>query len=117
MSEGKVVSSCIQLLCLWGCPFVRNNSGAIKTEKGYYFRFGKKGSGDIIACGPAPKDGSHARYIEIECKVRGNVLSPEQRLRKQEIEACNGIYIVAYSLNDLEARKNDILGIKCAETA
>ena len=103
MSEGHVKSACIQLLNLWGCDAISNTSGGVKTDKGYFIRFGKKGSGDILALAPGGK------WVEVECKFGKNNLQSEQKLRKILVENLGGIYIVAHSIEDLEKRKSDIL--------
>lgn len=104
MSEGKVVAACIQLLCLWGCNTIRNNTGAIKTEKGSYFRFGKKGSGDILAISPS------GRWVEIEAKFGHNTMSPEQIERQKTVNAMGGVYIVVRNnTEELERHKDRIL--------
>lgn len=104
MSEGHVVNACIRLLMLWGCKPMRHNTGAFKTEKGHYVRFGLKGSGDIIACSPS------GRYIEIECKFGRNDLSPEQQERQKLIQSVGGIFLVVRNnTEELEAHKDRIL--------
>lgn len=111
MSESHVVSACIQWLYLHGCDVIRNNTGAFKSvyrrKDGSlgvsWIRTGKKGSGDILACSPT------GRWIEIEAKDQHGKLRPEQEARKAEIERRGGIYVVARSIDDLEARRADIL--------
>jgi hypothetical protein len=90
---------------------MRNNTGAYKasyTRKDnsvgeYYVRFGRKGWGDIIACSP------FGRYIEVECKREDGRQSPEQKQHQADVEQRGGVYILARSIDDLEARKSAIL--------
>lgn len=109
--EGHVVKACIQWLMAHGCDCIRNNSGSAyrkaKDKAGntreWYIRFGKEGSGDIVACSPK------GRWLEIECKATRGKQSPEQIVRQHEIERRGGIYILARSIDELEARKAEIL--------
>jgi hypothetical protein len=104
MSESQLVAACIQLLCLWGCDVIRQNTGAIKTDKGHYVRFGKKGLGDITALSP------HGRWVEVEAKVKNNPLSDDQVRRKLIVEKNKGLYIVCRDdVSELERLKGQIL--------
>jgi hypothetical protein len=106
MSEGHVVKACIQLLILWKCDIIRNNTGAVKTEHGAYLRFGKKGSGDILALSP------HGRWVELECKFGRGATSPEQDARQKLVQSMGGVYLfVRNNTAELEAHKNRILAI------
>ncbi len=112
MKESLVVQACIQWLYLNGCDVIRNNTGAFKmpyTRKDgstgeSWVRTGKKGSGDLLACSP------RGRWIEVEAKSDTGTQSPEQEARQKAIESRGGIYIVARSSDDLERRRNEILG-------
>ena len=109
--EGGVKNACIRWLCLHGCDVISNTTGSAYREyttkggeqRSYRINFGKKGSGDILACSPTGK------WVEIETKAGKNGQEPDQILRQQEIEKRGGIYILARSTDDLEARKSDIL--------
>ena len=66
--ENSIVKACICWLYRHGCDVIRNNTGtAIRkyvrqsdgAELTYRIRYGKKGSGDIIACSP------YGRWIEV----------------------------------------------------
>ena len=104
MSEGHVVSACIKLLFLWGCAPHRNNSGGLKDQTGRVVRFGKKGSGDILAVSP------HGRWIEIECKFGNGLVSPEQIDRQKLVQSKGGVYLfVRNNTAELEAHKDRIL--------
>jgi hypothetical protein len=112
LSESEVVHACIKWLHFHGCDVIRNNTTAFKntytrkdgTQGVSWVRSDKKGSGDILACSP------HGRWIEVECKSETGSLRPEQITRQQEITKRAGIYIIARSIDDLEARKAEILG-------
>lgn len=103
MSESDVVNACLRWLKFYGCLADRHNTGAYKTEKGHYVRFGAKGAGDIIGCTPK------GRHLEIECKYGANKQSEAQLQRQQEVERRGGLYIVAYSVDDLERHKAEIV--------
>ena len=72
----------------------RNNSGALKTEKGYYVRFGCQGSPDIICC----IDG---QFVGIELKGDKGKQSPEQKVFQDHLDMAGGKYILAKSLEDI----------------
>ena len=99
MSESQVVQSCIQWLLMKGCFIWRNNTGAHKTEAGHYVRFGLKGSPDIIGMT------KRGQFVGVEAKYGKNTLSPEQQVFGAKSKEHNGIYIVAYSTDDLEKNK------------
>lgn len=111
MAEGVVLKACLQYLHSIGCSVIRNQTGSAyrkSTDKRgqtreWYIQFGKKGSGDIVACSPS------GRWIEVETKAGKNKQQPEQLAREQEIRRRGGVYIVAYSVDDLIARKDEIL--------
>lgn len=112
MSESAVVAACMQWLYLHGCMALRNNTGAFKSQYTRkdgsvgesWVRFGRKGWSDIIFCSPT------GRYGEVEAKAAGGKQSPEQGRHQLEVEDRGGIYIVARSTDDLDARRSDILG-------
>ena len=75
--------------------FFRTSSGLIRTEIGNYFRTGKKGCPDI--CGVM-----NGKFIGIEVKIGKNKLSPFQKQAQEDIERSGGIYVTAYSLDNVE---------------
>ena len=52
MKESSIQTSVEQVLRLYErrgkCLYIKNNSGAYKTERGAFVRFGKKGSSDFM---------------------------------------------------------------------
>jgi len=106
MSENQVVNACIRWLIMHGVMAWRNNSGAYKTEEGRYIKYGFKGSPDIIGM----TKGGNGRFLGVECKYGKNDQTPHQRAFQAQCEANNGLYIIAYSTDDLEAHKREILG-------
>lgn len=72
----------------------RNNSGALKTERGGFIRFGTPGSPDIIVV--------HAgRRFFLEVKGLGNYQSAEQRQFQQRAEAAGPCYAVVRSIDEV----------------
>lgn len=106
MKESPVLKSCRQYLELMGYKVIRNNTGKgwfLPYQQGKkppmgarWIEFGEKGSGDLIACSPT------GRYLEIETKSTKGKQTPEQVIREDDIKSRNGVYIVAYSTDDLE---------------
>lgn len=75
----------------------RNNSGAMVSEyqgKKRFMRFGLVGSPDIVCI-------SGGRYIGIEVKGTGGKQNDNQLIFQQEMMRAGGLYILAYSLEDV----------------
>ena len=103
MSENDVVNQCIRWLLWHGCFVYRNNTGAYKPEGSKRFiRYGFKGSPDIVGVTP------HGQYIGVECKHGKNKPTVEQLAFGEEITRRHGLYVVAYSTDDLEAIKHEL---------
>lgn len=95
---------CIQWLWAQGCFVWRNNSGALRPALGERpIRFGYKGSADIIGITPS------GRFLACECKSAKGRLSEAQILFRDRIQAKQGLYVLARGIDDLEARKREIL--------
>ncbi len=105
VSESVIVNHIIKWCFAHGLFAFRNNTGAYKTERGNYIRYGAVGSPDIIAV--QCKTG---KFIGIEAKSATGKQSPEQKAFQQKLEQCGALYILARGLDDLEARKQEILG-------
>ena len=76
----------------------RQNTGAMVSEyKGAkrFMRFGAKGSPDIVAV-------ISGRYIGIECKGSNGKQSADQIIFQRDLELAGGLYVVAYSLDDIK---------------
>lgn len=72
----------------------RQNSGAMKTERGGFYRFGVTGAPDIVAI----KNGI---YHGIEVKDIKGKQSDGQVKFQQDLESAGGVYILAKSLDDV----------------
>lgn len=97
VKEADVLNSALHYLAIMKIPAWRNNTGALKNQRGRLIRFGKKDSADIT--GIDPKTG---RRIEIECKAPGESLRAGQREFLDMINRCCGIGICVHSVEELQ---------------
>lgn len=67
----------------------QNQTGAVKTTKGHFQRYGLVGSADIIG------HTGQGRAVYIEVKTKGGKLSKDQQRFKDMALSCNCIYILA----------------------
>jgi hypothetical protein len=72
----------------------RNNSGALKTEKGGFVRFGATGSPDIICV-------INGQFVGIEVKSTGGVHSKGQIKFQKALVDAGGCYILAHTPEDV----------------
>ncbi|MFZ4617797.1 MAG: VRR-NUC domain-containing protein [Rectinemataceae bacterium] len=96
IAEAVVLSGCLRWLADHGVYCWRNTTGAYQIQ-GRWIQYGKKGGADILGID------NIGRLICIECKSDRGRLSPEQEEFRREIESRSGIYILARSVDDLEA--------------
>ena len=96
MKESDIQRSILDYLAMRRHFFFRCNTGAYKTEHGSFIRFGSKGAADIFVC-------ANGRMIGIEVKTASGKLSPDQEAFGKALEAAGGIYIVARSIDDVQA--------------
>lgn len=72
----------------------------LMNERGVYSTpipggaYGSSGAPDIVAC-------HKGKFIAIEAKVGYNTLSHWQKVHQKRIEEAGGVYIVAYSVEDV----------------
>ena len=92
--ESEVQKAIIEYLHLMKIWNYRNNSGALKTERGHFVRFGAKGSPDIICV----IDG---QYVGIECKSHSGRQSEHQKAFQEGLEEHGGAYCLARSVDDV----------------
>lgn len=95
MPESGVVSSCLGLLDLMNIKAWRNNTGALKDQRGRLVRYGLKGSADIIGILP---DG---RFLSVECKRPGGRIRPEQKDFMEMIIKNKGVACIVHSCDEL----------------
>lgn len=102
-SESKVRDACKDLLRLWGCFVWVNRTGMYSPRQGQKIPYGLKGSGDLMGMNPS------GRFLEVECKYGKNDQSEAQLFHQAAVERHGGIYVLAYSVDDLERNKQKIL--------
>lgn len=92
--ESYVVKTCQEWLSLHGVFQWRNNTGAMKTARGGFIRFGEVGSPDILAIkSPA------GQFVGIECKATGGKQSEHQKQFEERLKASGGEYILVHPEN------------------
>jgi hypothetical protein len=105
VKESLVVSACIQWLHVHGCFVWRNNTGAYKhPASNTFIRYGLVGSGDILGMTP------RGRFLAVECKSEKGKPTEQQERFGGRVTEHGGLYILAHSIDDLEARRGEILG-------
>ena len=98
MRENDLLKQILEYLGLKQYFCFRNNTGAFRNSRGGFYRFGFKGSGDILGLTPA------GRFFSIEVKLKGKYPSPEQKDFMLTIVKNGGIAFVAYCLEDVEKK-------------
>lgn len=94
MKESETQKAIIQYLTLKRIFHWRNNTGATKTERGGFIRYGFPGSPDIICV-------INGQFVGIEVKAKGEKQNENQVLFQKSLEEAGGKYILAYSLDDV----------------
>ena len=98
--ESAVLRDCLAYLSLMGVFAWRQNTGAGNLgpeDRKRFVRFGFAGVSDIIGIMP---DG---RFLAVECKRVGGVVSQAQRAFLDEVERRGGVAVVAHCVDDLDA--------------
>lgn len=93
MKESNLVHTILDYLAYKRIFCWRNNSGAFKTEKGFY-RFGSVGSPDIFCI-------VGGLCIGLEIKAGKNKQTDWQKQWQKDFEKAGGRYVLAYSLEDV----------------
>lgn len=95
MKESDLVKSCLELLAIKKIFHYRQNSGALKTDRGGFVRFGIIGAPDIIAV-------ISGRYIGIECKAsKYYKQSLNQKEFQEYLEESGGLYWLIRNIDEL----------------
>lgn len=95
--EQDLVRAAVPYLLASGIPCYRSNTGATRIGD-RFIRFGIPGSPDIIGIMPGT-----GQFLGIECKMPGRYLSQSQKAFQSVIERNGGIYIVARTMDDIDA--------------
>ena len=106
--ERNVLAACLDLLFALGVFHHRNNSGALKTQKGHFVRFGTVGSPDIVCV-------INGKYCGVEVKGTAGTLSAAQIAFQNALEAAGGVYWLIRSADELERKirgKRTIEGLR-----
>jgi hypothetical protein len=99
VKEADVIRAVAQWLSIHRIPYLRMNSGALKSPRGQLVPFGRKGASDFLALGPPPE----GKAIWIECKrPSGGILSAYQREFLDMVNRRGCIGIVVRSAEELE---------------
>lgn len=93
--ENEVKNACLRWLKDHGIYAWRNNTGMAWIGN-HPIRFGLPGSGDILGLLP------NGKFLSIECKSKTGRQSEDQKRFQENIEQNRGIYVLAYSVEDLE---------------
>ena len=99
--ESKVRDACKDLLQLWNCFVWVNRTGMYSPRPGQMIPYGYPGSGGLLGCT------RKGRFLCVETKYSTGQ-TEKQKLFQLAVERCGGIYILAYSIDDLIRRKAEI---------
>lgn len=94
MKESETQKAIIAWLTIKRVFHWRNNTGATKTERGGFLRYGFPGSPDIICV-------IRGQFVGIEVKAKGEKQNENQVNFQKALEKAGGVYILAYSLDDV----------------
>lgn len=92
--ESEIQRAILDYLELRGIFHYRNNSGAFKRDDGHFYRFGAKGSPDIVCV-------VNGQYVGIEVKAPGGKQSEHQKEFQRRLKEAGGRYILAFTVDDL----------------
>jgi hypothetical protein len=76
--------------------FWANNTGAVKTVKGHFQRYGLKGSSDIIGLSKT------GQFVGIEVKTGAGRQSGDQKNFQRMIESNGGMYFMVREESDMQ---------------
>lgn len=97
-NETALVKAAIDFLTMKGAMCWRNNTTGVfdPTRKTFRTFTGRKGVADILGIWKG-------KPLAVECKMKGNKLSPDQQSFITEFKTAGGLAIVAYDLDDIDA--------------
>ena len=100
--ESQVQSAILEYLGYTKHFHYRNNTGALKTERGHFVRFGAVGSPDIILI---------VKGFYIGCEVKGTdgKQSDKQKEFQDKLERAGGKYFLAHSLDEFKESLDKII--------
>jgi hypothetical protein len=102
--HSQLVKDCLEELALMGYVAWPNRTGAGELH-GRFIRFGKYGSGDIIAILPMLIGGKlYGIHAELEAKTGDAVQKKHQKTHMQIVRKNGGVYLVVKSRGDVAAQ-------------
>lgn len=101
--EGYVLASVLEYLAVKKIFAMRMNSGAIQDKRGIPVRMHKPGTADVLAFDREAFRDKSFRPVWIECKAPNGKQSDSQKKFQGKVEAEGHKYILAFSIDDLEA--------------
>ena len=106
--QGKhkdLIAACLAYLEGYGVFAWKSNTGAAKIGN-RFVRFGVKGVADIIGCM------ERGRFLAVECKIRSDKPSDEQKQFATAVVLRGGYSLVVYSVDELAMCLNNINELK-----
>jgi len=94
MRESLIQKQCIEYLNLKRIFNYRQNTGAYKTERGGFVKYGTAGSPDIVAV-------IKGQYVGIEIKNEKGKQNANQKAFQKALEKAGGKYLLIRSLEEL----------------
>ena len=104
--ENKRVKAILEMLKYKGIFAWRQNNMPVATRDGYRAFIGMPGLPDIIGVLPG------GRFLGIEVKSDTGKQSDKQLDFQRALEIHGGVYILAYSVHDVETKLSKLGGIK-----
>lgn len=102
MSENQIQKSIIDYLSYKkNIYFFRAGSGAIKTEKGNFFKSGKAGCPDIVMS-------YYGQFVGLEVKTQTGKQRDTQIEAEKQIKKSGGFYYIVRSIDDVIASLKDV---------
>ena len=98
--ETDLIRECLRWCVAHGIFAWRNNSGTLWSGN-RPISYGLPGSGDILGCL------SDGRFLAVECKSSTGKQSDAQKRFQEKIEAHGGLYLLIWSLQELEEKLNE----------
>ena len=103
--ETQLQRDCLNYLRAKGIFCYRQNSGALKTEKGFYRVTDINGLPDIIAI-------IKGKFVGFELKLKGKYPSKVQKATHEAIRKAGARVYIVHDLNELKEAVEELLGGK-----
>lgn len=93
----SLLNACLMWLKSRRIPAHKMNSGALRTERGCFIRYGFPGCPDIIGILPG------GRFLGVEVKTGTGRLTEHQEAFRRTVEESGGVFVVAREIDELAA--------------